>query len=260
MVARIKEYFLVEIALAAGTAFFHYLVGLNFPVSLTLGGLFCIVFLWIGGLWRIADFKPYKLVIHVWLAAILKDLGLLANVEDWAVLLSKPEFAEHRQRFTQFSFTAITPKLFARSDEQEYSTSLSIRQTLRPIEIAWQPDSWSSVGNHPLFFFRPARDGYQFGVQVASEWWAREDVRKAAHPSLRSLKPDSDGSLILGVLPYGYFPDHIRRWSEPVSFFYPFKLKQRRWATKLNALGWTVETDCPESIEHRYMTIMQLEL
>src|SRR5271163_1912993 len=103
------------------------------------------------------------------------------------------------------------------------------------------------IENNPVFFFRPIRDGYQFGLRVQGEWWKLH--RQQLIPSLRDRAVNTESSVVLGFLPYGYFPEHVRRWNEPVSLWYGFDRKQRRWRQRLLQQGWALDEDDPTNIQ-----------
>ncbi len=262
---RLEFYFRSAIIIAFFAVVIYYAAGFTLRASVTLATCFCIAVLWIGVLVKVADFKPYKLIIDVNFPVILADLGLLRSVEDWKTLRSRTGDQNTSRNINQFVvFTAITPRLFARSDDRRFSTGLWISEYIEEVEIPWQPGPGSSLGSNPRFFFCPAIGGYQFGVQVDSAWWETDGSRKTLAPALRDLKPDSAGNLVLGKLPYGYFPDHIQQGWEPVHFFSAlfstWERRQRAWVKTLTALGWTVNDDCPDRIEHRYIGVGQYEL
>ena len=247
---------MIIIGLFTGTL--YYAAGLTLRASVVFALCLRIAMLWITGLVAVADFKPYKLIIGVNFPAMLADFGLLRGVDQWVALRSDLYGAAETRDINQFVvFIAITPAIFARSDERKYSSNLWIHENIREIEIGWSPGPGSRLGKNPCFFFRPAKVGYQFGIQVDPTWWANEGIHKVQLLSLRELKPESDGCLVLGVLPYGYFPDHIRQWDEPVRLFSTWDRKQRRWKNQLAALGWQVSDDWPQRIEHRYVGIGQ---
>ena len=72
---------------------------------------------------------------------------------------------------------------------------------------------------------------------------------------MRDLPVKYEREIILASLPYGYIPEHVRRWDEPVSLFYPFDMRQRHWKTKLAKHGWSVAEYDARHIDHRYLDI-----
>jgi len=210
---RLKEHFRSAILIVVGATFLYYVAGLSVRASVVLALCFRVVFSQIESLRAVANFEPYVLAIGVKFPLIFTDLGLLSSPEDWVPFPSPGFSAKDSRDFNSYRFTALTSRLFARSGAREYSTALWIHEEIEQIKVDWNAGFGSHLGSHPLFFFRygrpfgPFANGYEFGIEVDPEWWAREDVRNAAHPSLRSLKADPDGSLVLGMLPYGYFPD-----------------------------------------------------
>ena len=55
-------------------------------------------------------------------------------------------------------------------------------------------------------------------------------------------------------------PVTVRRWNEPVSFWYRFDSKQRRWKKRLQEHGWEFSDDCPHEIMHRYLGVSYQDL
>jgi hypothetical protein len=90
------------------------------------------------------------------------------------------------------------------------------------------------------------------------EWWTAH--KQQLNASLSSKTRTYDGVVALGILPYGYLPEHVRQWNEPVRVWDRFFRKQQQWKEKLERLGWAVDNDDPERIEHRYVVIRYTNL
>jgi hypothetical protein len=231
------EYVRIVALLGGALALVHFGGGFHGRAAFFLGGTFAIITVWLYLLRQVADFKPYRLTIGINYDALREDLRLEPAADPG---------------FENFIFTAISPAVFARSDESGYSQLLILYK-----EIPCGADTWTAgpggFRNRPSFFFRPSRDGYQFGVHVQAEWW--EHNREQLAPNLRQLLPNRASEIVLGVLPYGYMPDHARRWNQPISFWYGFDRKQRRWKRILQQHGWSFLDDYPTRINHRYAGI-----
>lgn len=208
---------------------------LPFEAALLIGGAFTLVAVWLYGLRQLADFKSYRLIIGINYEGLWEDFKLAPA--DTAT-------------FENYSFTAISAVLFARSDERQYSTALDLYKAIPCAKPTWAGGP-GEVMNGPTFFFRPWRNGYQLGVRVQEEWWQWQGPQ--LKPALRDLPLAHDSTLILGTLPAGYMPEHIWRWHEPIALWYGFDRRQRRWKAKLAALGWTLDDDYPDHITHRYL-------
>ena len=221
----------------AFAAVLDYYGGLALQVSILLGLAFAVIAIWVYLLKRIATFKPFRLIIEINYDALWADLKLAST---------------DGPKFETFTFTAISAAIYARSDERAYSTALDIFKQVPCGKGTWTPGI-GEIRNGPTFFFRPVRGGYQFGVHVQSEWWKLHSRQLA--PSLRDLPLTYGNDVVLGLLPYGYIPDHVRRWNQPISYLYRFDSKQRQWKKKLQEHGWMSSDDCPTHIAHRYLGI-----
>jgi len=245
---------------AAITAVFHYFGGFREPESITLGVSFTFVVIWLYGLWRLAAFKPYGITIYVKFEALRDDLGLLKTdkqPDPYEPMYDVYEFTAinaalfaHYKRYTGTSVTEFNlTDRFARSYE-EYRSVIGfggeIPCALKPVRF----DNSENLDPHPTFFFRPGRDGYEFCIQVVPKWWSEHC--KQLSPQMRDLPYGYHGVIVLGLLPYGYIPDHLRR-REPVSPFYPFNRRQRQWKARLAKHGWTVSEG--DDLDHRYLHI-----
>ena len=234
----------LRLALVGFAAFaaLHFYGDLPVVASLLIGGAFAIVAISLYLLAEKVEFKPYQLTIGINYERLWEDLKLVP-VEG--------------QKFENFTFTALTAGIFARSDECGYSSKLDLYKPIPCGAVTWKALPGDD-GNGPRFFFRPVLEGYRFGVTVQQEWWNEHKLHLA--PALRDLPLTYDNAIILGVLPYGYIPEHIRRWNEPVSFWYAFDRKQRRWKQRLQERGWTYDDDNPYYLHHRYLVIRYSDL
>jgi hypothetical protein len=191
---------------------------------------------------KFASFRPYEVVIGVNFATLCEDLGL--------------EWIEEKPRDSR-TFTAITPFLFDRTDrsnERRYMIGLYFNVEVSCVKVPWQPGPGSSLGDGPRFSFRPryvGYDGYQFEVQVDPEWWSHH--KSAASSDIRNLPVESDGTIVLGFLPAGYIPKHVRREEE--RFVGQFSRKHRQWKATISKLGWSIEEYRIGRIQHRYLNV-----
>jgi hypothetical protein len=269
---QLLESIALGLAATAAVIIFHYFGGFTVDASILLGVCFAIVAVWLYQLFKLAAFKPYCVQIFVNFDALRDDLGLPKP--------DKPSDPDDDPVYEIFNFTAINAAVFAcyksctaktamemnitadrlaRSDE-EYKSAIGFGGEM---PNAFKPVP--GIGNtRPNFFFRPGRDGYQFGIQVVPEWWKEYGKRLSAQ--IRELPVCnewwSEGKvwgnseyIVLVALPYGYIPDHVRRWDKPVSLFYPFGIRQRQWKAKLGKHGWSMSEHDPGQIVHRYLSI-----
>lgn len=170
---------------AAAIALFHYYSGFRRHASLLLGVSFTLVAMWLYLLRQVAVFKPYRLIIGINYAALWQDFKL------------SPAEGPASENYT---FTAISPVLFARSDERDYSTTLDLYVRIPCAAPAWQLSS-GEIEDRPTFFFQPPRDGYQFGLHVQSEWWTHQVGRLDPSLSGRAEEDFGDGgaALLAGI-------------------------------------------------------------
>ena len=230
---------LQSLAVALATALATIVVLLIFHHSGLLSLLFVVCFAIVAvrlyQLSKLAAFRPYEVVLGVNFATLCEDLAL--------------EWIEEKPRDSR-TFTAITPFLFDRSDrsnERRYMIGLYFNVEVSCVNVSWQPGFGSCLGDCPRFSFGPYDNHYQLEVQVDPEWWSHH--KSEASSDIRDLPIESDGTIVLGFLPYGYIPDHVRR------DYYPFERKQRQWKAKLSKLGWSINEHYPGSIQHRYLNI-----
>lgn len=238
----LTERFGLVLLVGAAAALLHYYGGLGFSASILLGLAFTITGMWLYGLKEIAAFKPYRLVIGVNYATLWEDLTLAPG---------------EGPKFENLILTAISAAIFARSDERGYSVKLDFYKDIPCGASTWITGP-GEISHDPTFFLRPARDGYQFGVRVQEEWWKQHGSQVT--PALRGKPLAYDGTLVFGLLPYGYMPEHIRRWNETVSLWYGFDRKQRRWNKRLQQEGWTLDDNYPAYITHRYLVVSYYDL
>ncbi|MBB5066097.1 hypothetical protein [Granulicella mallensis] len=194
--------------------------------------------------------------------ALREDLGLVKDTD--------PTDREQIP-YELYNFTAISAALFVHYREYVYQTanelSLTGRNTRTDDEYCSAirfggkiPGSlkfstnWGDPRNiasqFPRFILSEGRTGFELKVQVVPEWWS--EYKKHLSSELRNLPVSYDGFIVLTQLPYGYIPEHVRRFEEPVSFLYPFDRIHRRWKSDLSKLGWAV-TEADEQISSRYL-------
>jgi hypothetical protein len=254
---------------ALGFLVFRYVAGFSDTQAVVLA---CVV-AWFNGsitlLSRAADFKPLQLAVTVIPWTIMSDLGLLGS-ETWEAYSDRYtqqgiDWHEVPLRAQPFTFTTIGPRLVHCSDPkgtQTFNASMRIYFDLKGVGIPWNPGPFSLIGNTAKFFLRQAYRhkmvGYEFGVRIVEEWW--KTARMNAHPSLRDLSVQEDGGLILGFLPEAYMSQHVQKWHEPIRLFENWKQSQQKWNKKLTTLGWKVNDDEPESIEHKYLVVRHWNL
>lgn len=215
----------------------HYYGGLRFEAAWLIGGAFALIAVWLYLLKQITVFKPYRLIIGINYAGLWEDLKLAPAAGP---------------TYENFTFTAISAAIFARSDDRDYSTQLDLNKQIPLGAGTWTP-GLSEISKGPTFFLRPMRAGFQFGIHVQEQWWKLHSDQPA--PALRNLPLSYGNDIILGLLPVGYMPDHVRRWNEPISFWYSFDRKQLRWKKRLQDHGWTFDDNYPTRINHRYLRI-----
>jgi hypothetical protein len=242
LIKRLLDRLAIALVAVAVIALFRSFGGFTIPASILLGVGFTIIGLWLYALKQLAAFKPYRLIIGINYDAFWEDLKLTPA---------------EGPKFENVSLTAISATIFARSDERAYSVKLELYK-----DIPCGAPTWTrgigEISHDPTFFLRPSRDGYQFGVRVQEEWWKLHNSQVA--PTLSGKPLAYDGTLVLGLLPYGYMPEHIRRWNETVSLWYGFDRKQRRWNKRLQQEGWTLDDNYPTRITHRYVGLGYYDL
>jgi hypothetical protein len=245
------------------TAVFHVFGGFGEPGSILFGVSFTLVAVWLYELLRLAVFKPYRITIYVNFDAIRDDLGLLKT--------DRPP-DPYEPMYDVYEFTAINPALFAHYKRYTGGSATEFKladryarsyEEYRSVIAFWdgipcavkqvQYDMSTNLDPHPIFFFRPGRDGYQFGIQVVPEWWSEHCKQLSAH--VHNLPISYDRTIVLGLLPYGYIPDHVQRWHETVNLLYPFDRKQRQWKARLAKHDWTITENEPSELDHRYLHI-----
>ena len=256
--------FALGLAAAAITVVFRKFGGFNLAASILLGCCFTIVGVWIHGIYQIADFKPYSLQFFVNFDALREDFGMVkasetTNGQDIPyelynfTAISAALFVHCREYVTR---TAEELKLSGRDTrtEDEYRSAIRFGDTI-PGVLKFSTD-WGDPRTRmfwfPRFIFSHGWKGYDLKVQVVPEWWS--EYKKHLSSELRDLPVDYHGFILLAHLPYGYIPEHVRRFQEPMRFFYAFDRIHRRWKTKLAKHGWTV-TDADEQISSRYLIV-----
>jgi hypothetical protein len=161
----------------------HYYGGLRFEAAWFIGGAFTLIAMWLYILKEIAMFKPYRLIIGINYGGLWEDLKLAPA---------------DGPKFENFTFRAISAAVFVRSDERQYSTKLDLYEQIPCGAATWTPGI-GDIRNGPAFFFRPGRDGYQFGLHVQEEWWKLHSQQLAA--ALRDLPLSYGNDIVLGLLP-----------------------------------------------------------
>lgn len=263
LIKSLLEQLMVAVAAAAVCVAFWYFGHFAVPASILLGICFTVIAVWLYGLWKFAAFEPYRITIYVNFDVLRDDLGLLKtdkppDQDEPAyelyifTAISATVFAHYRSYVAKTAMELLLTDRMARSDEEFHSMiafGAQIPCALKPVQF----DNGENRDPHPTFFFRPARDGYQFGIRVVPEWWAQHT--KQSNIQMRDLAVSHNDEIVLAFLPYGYVPDHLRRWDKPVSLLYPFDFKQRRWKSRLMKHGWSVEDNSPACINHRFLCI-----
>jgi hypothetical protein len=253
-------------ALAAGAVIivFHSFGGFSFRASLLLGVCFTIVALWVYQTYKVATFKPYSVQFFVNFEALREDLGMKKCTEP----TDDEELAHELYNFTAFSAalfvhyreyvaqTANELKLTGRSTrtDDEYSSAILFGDTIPGI-LKFTTE-WGNPRTNmfwfPRFIFSHGWKGFELRLQVVPEWWS--EYKKHLSPEMRDLPVNYDGFIVLAHLPYGYIPDHVRRWHEPTNLFYPFDRVHRQWKSKLAKDGWSF-TDTGEEISSHYLIV-----
>jgi hypothetical protein len=167
--------------------------------------------------------------------------------------ISAALFVHYREYVTR---TADELRLTGRSTrtDDEYRFAVVFSGVIRGV-FGWEPDygnPGSIYGFLPEFEFGPGRNGFELVLHVHHQWWS--DYTRQLKPKLSELPVSDNGSIVLCVLPYGYIPDHIRRWHEPTNLFYPFDRIHRQWKSKLEQHGWSF-TDTGEEVSSRYLIV-----
>jgi len=251
--------------LAAGVMVgFYYFGGFNFRASILLGMSFTIAALWIHSVYKIAAFEPYSVQVFVNFETLREDLGMVKS--------SEPADPGEIPR-ELYNFTAISAALFVYYREFIYRTANELKLTGRNTRTDDEYRSAIKFGDEipgilefaaewgnprvnmfwlPRFIFAPGWKGFELKVQVVPEWWS--EYKKHLSSKLCDLPVDYDGFIVLAHLPYGYLPDHVRRFHKPVSLFYPFGRIHLGWKAKLTKHGWTV-TEADEEISSRYLVV-----
>lgn len=237
---------------------FHNFGGFTVPASFLLGVGFTIVGLWLYLLLKLAAFQPYSVAIFVNFDLLCDDLGLpRAPVDSENIVYEIHRFtALNAAVFAHYAAlsakTSERLKAGSARSETDYRTSMIFGNHV-PCLLA--PESFDNSENRdpvPYFFFRPSRNGYNFGIRVEENWWLEH--RKLLSTQMRNATVDSDGEIVLCVLPHGYIPDQVRRW-ESTDPFGLFDLRQRRWNGRLSKQGWKVSEIDPGWLEHRYLSV-----
>lgn len=261
---QLLEAFALALAAAAVIVVFHYFGGFSFRASLLLGVCFTIVALCVYQTYKVTMFKPYGVQIFVNLEALREDLGMEKCIEP-----TDGEGPAHEL----YNFTAISAALFVHYREYVSRTANELKFSGRNTRTDDEYRSAIRFGDTipgilkfstelvnpkttmfwmPRFIFLHGWTGFEWKLQVVPEWWS--EYKKHLTPEMRDLHVDYDGFMVLARLPYGYIPDHVRRWHEPTNLFYPFDRIHRQWKSKLAKHGWSF-TDTGEEISSRYLIV-----
>ncbi|HZL29276.1 MAG TPA: hypothetical protein VFC39_22310 [Acidobacteriaceae bacterium] len=262
--SRLPGVLAVGFAAFAVIAVFHLFGGFTLPASTLLGGCFTICGVWIHEIYKIATFKPYSLQFFINFEALCEDLGMMKHAEP-----TDSEEIPHEL----YNFTAISAAMFVYYREyvnqtanklgltggdtrtaDEYRSAIGFGGTV-PGRLKF-PTAWGKPQTNvfwlPRFIFGYGSTAFELKIQVVPEWWS--EYKKDLNSKLRDLAVDHNGFIVLAQLPYGYIPDHVRRYGETVSLFYPFDKLHRQWKSKLDKHGWTV-TEADEEISSRYLIV-----
>jgi hypothetical protein len=248
LIKRLLDRLAIALVAVAVIALFRSFGGFTFRASLLLGVCFTYVALWVHQLYKVATFKPYGVQFFVNFEALREDLGMVKGSEP-----TDSKEIPHEL----YNFTAISAALFVHYREYVYLTAKELNLTGRGTRtddeyrsaiqfadaIPGIPKFSTEWRNHlrldwlPRFRFKPTRKGFKLEIKVVEEWWS--EYKKFLSPEMQNLPVDYDGVMVLAYLPYGYIPDHVRRFHEPMSLFYPFDILHRRWKSKLAKHGWS---------------------
>jgi hypothetical protein len=261
---RIFETLVLGVTAAGIIVVFRLFGGFTLSASILLGVCFAIMGEWIHGLYTIAGFKPYSLQFFINFEALREDLGMVKD--------AVPD-GDETVPYELHNFTAISPSLLiyfreyvgqtadelgltgknTRTDD-EYRSAIQFGDTI-PGKLQFSTE-WGNPNTSifwlPRVIFTHGWTGFELKLQVVPEWWS--EYKKHLSSELRDLPVSYDGFIVLAHLPYGYIPDHVRKFYEPVSVFYPFDRIHRRWKTKLSKHGWTV-TEADHEISSRYLIV-----
>lgn len=255
----------LALALAAGAVMvvFHYFGGFAFRASLLVGVSLAIVAMWVHQTYKVATFKPYSVQFFVNFEALREDLGM----ENCTEPTNGEELAHELYNFTAISAalfvhyreyvfrTANELKLAGRNTrtDDEYRSAVRFGDTIPGIlKFSTEFNPKTTMFWLPRFIFLHGWTGFELKLQVVPEWWS--EYKKHLSSGMRDLHVDYDGFIVLVHLPYGYIPDHVRRWDMSTSLFYPFDRIHRRWKSKLSKHGWSVR-EPDEEISSRYLIV-----
>lgn len=259
---RLFETLALGLAAAVIIVVFRQLGGFTLSASILLGGCFAIFGVWVHGLYKLTAFRSYSVQFFINFDALREDLGMVKDEEP----IDREQIPHEL-----YNFTAISAALFVHYREYVYQTANELglagrntrtddeyRSAIRfgdtiPGSLKFSTD-WGDprtmVFWFPRFSLSQGWKGFELKIQVVPEWWS--EYKNHLSSELRNLPVSYDGFIVLAHLPYGYIPEHVRRFEEPVSLLYPFDRIQRRWKSDLSKLGWTV-TKADGEISSRYM-------
>jgi hypothetical protein len=236
--------------------FFCYAAGFTLRQTLGLSGCLTFAFLAFNEILQIAVARPYKVQVGLSLADVLVDLGILHSVDDWPLFTES--IGKRTERFESFTFTAIRPRLFARSDKPGFSSEMSLSGSINIPGVRLHVDGADGAGDLRLeYSFSRNLNFYEFRILVplAFEKQARDGFPGAPFETDAFM-----GALqiVLAKLPAQYF-HHALQVYEPESFvaslMNSWERKERRLRQQLETCGWKVSDDFHNYANHRYIGV-----
>lgn len=239
--AKLLLYLLVLSAVEAITVcVLHFAGGLNIWAAALIGPALTQLSFKVYFLRQSAKFRPYKVEIALQHDRLMADLNISTNTAS---------------SNNVFQFFAVSPRCFATSDSRRFSEVISINHLPLAPREGVGPDRVSLV---PSFFFRPSSEGYEFGIKFDCEYW--EFIKANLSPFLKSLPQRAEGTVILGILPKGYIPDHIRSRLDETASISNVDRRQKRWVKRLREASWELNWETPGQIDHRYLRVTYASL
>jgi hypothetical protein len=236
--------------------FFCYAAGFTLRQTLGLTGCLTFAFLALNEILQIAVSRPYKVQVGLSLADVLVDLGVLQSVEDWSSF--SESVGKQTERFESFTFTAIRPRLYARSDRPGFSSEVSLSGSINIPSAPYQPDGTDKACDLRLeYSFSKNFNFYEFRILVplAFERQARDRFPDAPYETnffLGALQ------IVLAKLPAQYFNQALQVY-EPESFvsslMNSWERKERKLRQQLESCGWKVSEDFHNYANHRYIGV-----
>jgi hypothetical protein len=237
-------------------AFFCYAAGFSLRQTLGLTGCLGFAFLALNEILRILVSRPYKVQVGLSLADILVDLGVLQSVDDWFSF--SESIGRQGERFESFTFTAIRPRLYARSDRPGFSSEVSLSGSINIPSHPYKPEATDKACDLRLeYSFSKNFNFYEFRILVplAFEQQARERFPDAPFETnffLGALQ------IVLAKLPAQYF-HHALQVYEPDSLLSGmmngWERRERKLRQQLESCGWKVSEDFHNYANHRYIGV-----